>query len=322
MKKMLYTLAAVMISASLFAEEKTPGKNVPAVGSTSIGITFNVATLANNLSMQPKAGDFAGSYVEKLAGTSHQMFILSMDPLATFRVKHRMTEHMNFRAAFGFNGSTVNYAEYVDDDLAKAINPASEKQVADQVRSNLNSTNFAVGIEYTAGKGNLKFVAGANILYAFAGGKVDCSYGNAMTNQNIKPTQMKMTSMLEPTPVVPGVETPKQNSFNQWQEWQGHQGISYARPVECYNVGFNHGLGFQVDMGIEWFFIEHLSLGASATFTPVMFVFQPQTYTVYEGFSTISNQVENYNALVSPGSWACLYGTQNLGLQLSLNYYF
>ena len=53
-----------------------------------------------------------------------------------------------------------------------------------------------------------------------------------------------------------------------------------------------------------------------------MFSFQPQTYTIYEGFSSLSGKVEQYNGLVSPGSNALLYGTENLGCRLTLNYYF
>ena len=57
-------------------------------------------------------------------------------------------------------------------------------------------------------------------------------------------------------------------------------------------------------------------------FTPIMYTFQPQTYTIYEGFSTNTGKVEKYNGLVSPGSDAFLYGTENIGLRLSVNYYF
>ena len=152
---------------------------------------------------------------------------------------------------------------------------------------------------------NLKFVAGLNLLYAFAGGKVGFAYGNQLTKENQVPTSMGLTA-----------------TGGAYDDWTAAQGIAWARPVERKNVGFSHGLGIQADMGIEWFFIDHLSLGAAVTFTPVMFVKQCQTYTVYEGYSATLGDVMQYNKLVSPGSWACLYGTDNLGFQLSLNYYF
>ena len=99
-------------------------------------------------------------------------------------------------------------------------------------------------------------------------------------------------------------------------------GITYARPVESYNQGYIHGIGFSVDMGLECFVAESLSLGLALNFTPVMFTFQPQTWTVYEGFNSNSGSVMEFNSLVSPGSNAVLYGTENIGCRISLNYYF
>lgn len=310
MKKLFILAAAALVAGSMMAQEpeKTAKpNNSPAVGSWSIGFTFNPVSLKNAIPVQPKTGEEAAAFI----GTpdkKHQLFIISKDPLAAIRTKYHATEHLNVRLAVGFNGSHLTYNEYVTDDLARTLNPQSENKVIDRVRTEMNSTSFAAGVEYVTGERNLKFTMGANILYGFAGGKISYEYGNKITAANPVPSQMAMTATggsLNPTPGAGAL-----------------QGIAYARPLESVTAGFNHGLGFQIDMGIEWFFIKNLSLGVAATFTPVMFVFQPKTYTQYEGFSTISNQVEKYNALYSPDGFACLYGTENLGLQLSLNYYF
>ena len=310
MKRIMLVLGALVISAGvLMAEEtaKDPKNHVPEVGSVAIGFTFNVASFATQMSAaQPAADSHIGDYLFDAANglwaTPASMYIMSQDPVAALRVKYRMTEHLNLRASIGFNGSHVDYSEYVRDDLAFALDPNSENKVVDHVKSDVNSSNFAVGVEFTAGPRNLKFVAGVNLLYAFAGGKMDFTYGNKVTAANPAPT-----SLIGGTP---------------YDDFAGGKGIIWGRPLERKNAGFSHGIGLQADMGIEWFFIDHLSLGAVVTFTPFMFIKQSQTYTVYEGFSAATNQVEQYNKLVSPGSWACLYGTQNLGLQLSLNYYF
>lgn len=92
--------------------------------------------------------------------------------------------------------------------------------------------------------------------------------------------------------------------------------------MERYNSGYIHGLGLSVDMGLEVFLAERVSVSLAMNFTPIMVSFQPQTYTVYEGFSSFTGKVENYNGLVSPGSNALLYGTENIGCRLTLNYYF
>ena len=311
MKRFMVVLGALVVSAGvLMAEQKEWTNKVPEVGSVGIGLTFNVASLATQMPAQPKAnthlGEFFFDNTKGLFATPQSMYILSQDPVAAIRVKYRLAEHWNIRASIGFNGSHLDYSEYVRDDLAFALDPYSENKVVDHLKADINSTNFAVGAEFTAGPRNLKFVAGVNILYAFAGGKMEFTYGNEITSANTVPT----------TVIGRDAIGTKYNDF------PGGMGIAWGRPLERYNVGFTHGIGVQADMGIEWFFVEHLSLGATATFTPFMFMKQSQTFTTYEGFSAVTNQVEQYNKLVSPGSWACLYGTYNLGLQLSINYYF
>ena len=81
-------------------------------------------------------------------------------------------------------------------------------------------------------------------------------------------------------------------------------------------------------MGVEWFFAGNMSLGVALTFTPIMVMFQSQTYTKYEAYTTAVlnggtdlGSVIEFNKLVSPGSTGLLYGTDNFGLRLSLNYY-
>lgn len=310
MKRIMLVLGALVVSAGvLMAEQKEWTNKVPEVGSVSLGFTFNVASLATQMTAQPKANTFLGEFINGANGlyaTPASMYILSQDPVAAIRVKYRLAEHWNIRASIGFNGSHLDYSEYVRDDLAFALDPNSENKVVDHIKADLNSSNFAVGAEFTAGPRNLKFVAGVNLLYAFAGGKMNFTYGNEITSANTVPT----------TVIGKAAAGTKYNDF------PGGMGIAWGRPLERKNAGFTHGIGIQADMGIEWFFVEHLSLGAMVTFTPVMFMKQSQTFTTYEGFSTKTNNVEQYNKLVSPGSWACLYGTYNLGLQLSINYYF
>lgn len=317
MKKIFIALLAVlMVAPAMMAQEKTEKKeaNLPKVGDIAIGITFNPVSLGSQLTVQPKAGASVGAangVVAANVALQKQMFILSQDPVAAFRMKYRMAEKWNLRASLGLSGSHIHYTEYVQDDAAVYLNPLSENKVADVVKSDLTSANIAVGAEFISGK-KLKFTMGFSFLYAFAGGILNFNYGNQMSNLNPVPSTLPYTGWINGA-------TPALNPDN---AAGAKQGIAWARPLQTYNSGFHHGIGAQVDMGIEWFFQDRISLGAAVTFTPVMFTFQPQTYTVMEGFSTISGKVEQYNMLVSPGSWACLYGTENLGFQISLNYYF
>ena len=120
MKKILISTLLMMLAFTAIGQEKNK-YYIPKKGDWSIGVTFNPATLGRNISMQPKAGEFAGDWIEELASSPKQMFILSQDPLAAIRAKYYLSSKMAVRATLGFNGSLVNYKEYVRDDLASSI---------------------------------------------------------------------------------------------------------------------------------------------------------------------------------------------------------
>lgn len=314
MRKLVLTITALMIFvSSAFAQEREQKgpKYTPKAGDWSIGFTFNPATMAYKKQLQPSAGTSAGEFLSTLGENNKQMFILSQDPLASIRFKFHISEKLALRASVGILGSNVNYREYVTDDAAVAINPLSQNKVADQATSNLNGGSLLLGTEYKAGKGALKFVIGFNAMYSIAGGSMNFKYGNVLSEYNRAPSTM---------PLLKAPATPDDKTLNQYDS--PVLGIAYARPTGRYNVGYVQGLGLTMDMGLEWFCFDRISIGAAMTFTPIMFMWQPQTYTTYEGFSSISGKVEQYNDLVSPGSNALLYGTENIGVALSLNYYF
>lgn len=314
MRKLALVLTILsLMTVSVFAQSKAERgpKYSPKAGDWSIGFTFNPATLAYKQQLQPSAGTFAGEFLTELGENNKQMFILSQDPLASFRFKYHVSEKIAMRASIGILGSNVNYREYVTDDAAVAINPLSQNKVADQATSNLNGGSLLLGAEYKAGKGPLRFVIGLNAMYSIAGGSMSFKYGNILSEYNQAPSTM---------PLMKIPSTPDEKSLNQYKN--PVLGIAYARPTGRYNVGYVQGLGLTMDMGLEWFCIDRISIGAAMTFTPFMYMWQPQTYTTYEGFSSLTGKVEQYNDLVSPGSSAILYGTENIGIALSLNYYF
>ena len=304
-KTIIISIIALALPVLTLAQEKT--YYVPKKGDWSVGVTFNAASLGHKLSMQPKPGDFAGQFIEDLASNPKQMFILSQDPVAAFRVKYQMSSKTAFRASLGVNGSLINYREYVRDDYAWSLDPDTQNQVVDRVRHNMNSVSLLLGFEGKKGEKCVRFVYGVDLMYTIAGGRMKFDYGNEMTDLNHVPSSMPMTS------------TMKEGSVN---DFQSTLGIAYGRPTERYNSGYIHGIGLSFDMGLEIFLAERVSLGATMNFTPIMYTFQPKTYTIYEGFSTNTGKVEKYNGLVSPGSDAFLYGTENIGLRLSVNYYF
>ena len=304
MKRYIFAVLALCVGiCALNAQEKN--RFTPQKGTWSVGVTFNPASISSGIAIQPKNGEFAGDYLEGLAANPKQMFILSKDPMASIKFKYYTSAKSAFRASVGINGSLVNDREYVQDDLAKALNPDSQNQVADCATSSMNSFSVLLGKEWTQGKGVVRFTYGIDLMYTIAGGSMTFKYGNVMTDINRAPSTMPMTQS--------GGEL---NNYLD-EGW----GIAYGRPVKRKNIGYIHGLGISVDAGIEVFLDDRISLTAALNFTPVMVTIQPQTYSVFEGFSTMTGKVEQVNGLVSPGSNALLYGTQNIGCRVSLTYY-
>ncbi len=293
----------LLLGQSVFAQQKPiPEGFLPEAGSTAIGFSINPIAGVKVVNWF-KNDAFVGNAIAATGSLPYQMFMLAQEPMASIRVKHKLNNVIAIRGSVGFSGGYFNYKEYVKDDKALATNPFAEDLVVDAVKFNLASGGASVGIEFTGGDRKLRFVGGVSLLYAFGGGKMKFDYGNQITAMNQKPTCMPLIS----------------DSLN---AFQAVGDIAYGRPVERYNIGLEHGIGLSCDLGLEWFIVPKVSLGAAVTFTPIMVVFQPKTYTIFEGYASSRGQVVEYNKLVSPGSTYLLYGTENLGMSLSLHYYF
>ena len=322
MKKIFALVLGLSLAFGAFAQEK---KTTIKAGDVSFGVNINPMTAFAEKKWQPKDGAFSGEFVDEVGKTPAQMYILSKDPVASFKLSYHMTESVAVRAQLGITGSVINHRDYVQDDQAVYLNPDSQNQVFDEVSSKLNAGSLSLALEMTKGKGSLKFNGAIGLLYAIAGGSMDFTYGNPFNkdwNGNV-PTSSAYTQKYDSVNKK-GVADDLNDGYP-----MGKLGINdYARPIKRFNVGYTNALGLVVDMGIEWFFAGQMSLGAAVTFTPIMVMFQPQTYTTYEAYTSYAVQggsntgsVIEFNKLVSPGSTGLLYGTDNFGLRLSLNYY-
>lgn len=313
--KVLAVALVALMSAGVYAQtnenklakEDADGYSLKAAraGQVSIGLDFNPVAAANATSASALAG--VGKFMFKdLIGPQEkqpkEMFFLAQNPMASIAVKYKISEKIAFKGSIGFSGGVCNYREYVQDDAAVAKNPLSEARVADLISFHYTGGGVTAGVEFTGGKKSLRFIGGLGLKYAWGGGYANVSYGNQITSANQKPSTIAKIDTINTFP--------------------GAVQMEYGRPVKQYGVGVSHGIGIYASLGIEWFFIKNVSLGATVDITPLMVAFQPQTYVIYEGYNKYSGQVENYNELVSPGSTYLLYGTDNIGCTLSLNYYF
>lgn len=295
--------AMAQTSNSENADEYSP--KAARAGQFSIGIEFNPVAAANAASPSSLAGvgkfmfkDVIGVQVKQ----PQEMFFLAQNPMASIAMRYKFSEKLAFKASVGFSGGVMNYREYVQDDAAVAANPLSEQKVADMISFHYTGGGVSLGVEFTGGKKSLRFIGGAGLKYSWGGGYANIKYGNQITSINQKPSCIAKIDTINTFP--------------------GAVQMEYGRPVKQYGIGISHGIGIYASLGIEWFFIKNVSLCATVDITPIMVAFQPQTYVIYEGYNQYSGAVEQYNDLVSPGSTYLLYGTDNIGCTLGLNYYF
>lgn len=281
---------------------------IPFKGDFSFGVTWN--PISKFGSYQPNPGDFAGGFVKSLGDYPHELYILGIDPQFSFQLRYHLSDQWSLRTALGMSGSKVNYKEYVTSDANSSI------KVEDCIHSSMNGVSLGVEAEYTKSFGPLAFIGGFGLQFAIGGGSMTMDYGNQFTKNQMPGTMPYLA-----------LSTADVQTLNEYQSTNGSfhaSSVTYARPLERYNVGYCKALALTCNMGIEYFFIGQMSITAAVTFVPVAFFFQPQTYSRFEGwfYNSSSDQGrKEFEFLVSPGSTALLYGTQNIGLRIGFNYY-
>jgi hypothetical protein len=292
---------------------RTKQNNTPSAGKSSIGFMINPVTgiRANG---EFAAGDFIGNEIAGQGTSPYQMVILG-NPLVSIVYKYKITDRTALRASLGFSGARFNYREYVQDDLkVSAADPddivAKGAQVEDIVHYSMSGGGLNLGLEFNAGNGNLRFVGGFGLIYSFGGGSMEFTYGNIMDMDD------------NPAPsIMPLIDAMREKGENPVYHSNGVD-MRRARPLKRYNVGVVHAFGIALDAGLEWFFMSDVSAGVTMNFVPLIYAVQPETYSTFEGHSTIEDEILQFDKKVSSGSDYLLFGTENFGLQLSLNYYF
>ena len=289
---------------------------MPRKGDFSFGVTWN--PISQFGSYQPEANDFAGSFVKSLGDYPHQMYFLGIDPKFSFVLRYHMSDNWSLRTSLGLSGSKINYKEYVMDDVAYKADTFTQARVEDCIHSDMKGISLGLEAEYTKSFGPLAFIAGFGAQFAIGGGKMTFDYGNTYGSHNSYAPHTMPYLMLSTN----DVQTLNEYGYIQnGATGSKMKNVTSARPLERYNIGMCKALAFTCDMGIEYFFIGQMSITLAVTFVPVAIYFQPETYTSFEGYSSTAHQVVNFDTLISPGSNALLYGTQNVGLRLGFNYY-
>ncbi len=305
MKRILGIVLAGALTLPLFAGEKASpeerGKRdystwLPAAGDMSIGFSLDpLAYFVGNL--------FNGTEDNNLNNFAGEPLLTPS--LVSVMGTYMVTDNLGIRAniGFGLNTSTNNY--YVVDQAALEADPLSTALVTDQFKAKSMSGSFALGVEYRVGKKlPVQGVFGGGLVYALGTQKYDFSYGNAITEWNQKPLA---NSNMPGYTTLPGTrETP---------------GYLQARALSYQSQDLMHSVGAYASIGVEWFVAPKIALGANVNLD-IVYTINPARATTYEGWNTLTAEVTTFTNLEAPASHGFHFGTDNIGANLYVSFYF
>ncbi len=315
MKKFIAILlvAALAVPATYAREKETPEQRatkdystwLPAQGDFSVGFSLNpIATFVGN----SFSGYTGQNVLDKLAGEPLVSGAIGASPMASIMGSYMLTDKLGLKANVGMAISVKSENHYVLDDAALYLDPLSHAKVVDKRKGSMAYGSIALGVEYRVGKTHpVQGVFGAGVNYAFGSVSYKYSYGNAITEMNQKPTINTDASttafIVDPSYVAVAGYMPD------------------ARPLSMKAANLIHLLGVYGSVGIEWFVAPQIALGANVN-VGLYYEINPANAYLFEGWNTLTQQVENYTEKVSPASHGFHFGTDNIGANLYVAFYF
>ena len=303
----IFTMAlSLLVATAAFADgadKPTPedkGKKdysswLPAQGDMSVGFSLDpLATFAGNL--------FNGNLDNTLDDLAGEPLLYRQLPNSCVSIMgtYMLTNELAVRANIGFGYSLKQNNFFVQDDAALAFDDLSNAKVIDQMNSQILSGSFSAGIEYRLGKRlPIQGVFGAGLSYACGMSKSTYAYGNAITQLNQNPS---MNSEMPATEAVTKY-------------------LPNARLLSVQSSDMIHMVGVYGSVGVEWFVTPKVALGANVNLG-IYYELNPSETYVYEGWNTITEQVDQHTELVAPASHGFHFGTDNIGASLYMAFYF
>lgn len=268
---------------------------LPAQGDMSVGFSLDpLATFAGNL--------FNGNLDNTLEDLAGEPLLYRQLPNSCVSIMgtYMLTNELAVRANIGFGYSLKQNNFFVQDDAAVAFDDLSNAKVIDQMNSQILSGSFSAGIEYRLGKRlPIQGVFGAGLSYACGMSKSTYAYGNAITQLNQNPS---MNSEMPATEAVTKY-------------------LPNARLLSVQSSDMIHMVGVYGSVGVEWFVTPKVALGANVNLG-IYYELNPSETYVYEGWNTITEQVDQHTELVAPASHGFHFGTDNIGASLYMAFYF
>lgn len=294
----IITVILALTAFSLYAKDGKSDRQqkqyTPEAG--DFGITISANPLVNYLGNL--FNGTAGNTLGDIGGDPYNPGLTTLQPAVSFAGKYFISDNFAIRMNFGWMYSHDKNNYFTTNDAAIIEDPLSNAKVIDSHIANTSGGSFMLGAEYRVGKGRVQGVFGGGLLYAFSRYKVKYAYGNAITELNQRPSTAIDNS------TAPAVS-----------------GFAYQRYLSMFTNAPTHYFGLVGFAGIEWFVAPKISLGAEVNLSAA-FNWTKGLYYTSEGFNTQTGNVEEWTELLTPTSSGFDFGTQNIGANLSINFYF
>ena len=306
MKRLISFILVAVLALPLLAEEQVVTKPrekkvlndysewLPKQGDFSVAFSLDpIATFVGNMfNGSPSNGldDLAGEpLLDGITGA----------PMVSVMGTYMQTDQLAWKVNLGIGYTHKSNNEYVLDDAALFLDPLSRVKVVDTQAYNRIYGSIALGAEYRVGKNlPVQGVFGAGLNYAFGEISSKYNYGNAITELN----------------QIPSISEPAL-----YEAVAGY--MPNARPLNTQANNLIHMVGAYASVGMEWFVAPKIALGANVNFG-IYYEVNPSRATIYEGWNTATMQVEQFTELVAPASHGFHIGTDNIGANLYMAFYF
>jgi len=287
MKRILTVILIALISFSIGnAQGDTLLKNkngyplLPEQGDIAVGMTMTpIFNYFGNF--------FHGNNATFFAPTAN-FAPFAIQPNAVF-VKYFVADDAALRFTFEFTAASTTNSIYMPDDAALINDPMSNAQVTD-IMTSMNR-NYVAGFGYEKRRGSTRLQGhyGAGLLLSYGNTKQNYQYGNPMSAANPMPSTNDFGANL-------------------------HNG---GRILNNYD-GEQLGFGANVFMGVEYFILPKISLGAEFSYG-VMLAKTKQAKFDYEYWN-----VDHYTLIEQndPGDVQRILGTRNPSGNFFLMFHF
>lgn len=248
----------------------------------------------------PKAGDIAigldmipffnylGNFANNTVGNTYDPSFLSNNN--TFLLKYFLEDETAVRLIFRASVLNNKIERYVRDDAAVFADPLSNAVIADVMQISNSDYVLGVGYEKRRGRSRLRGIYGADVYILFCSEKEKYTYGNNYTTVNTEPTAFHFGTNI----------------------------IGNDRIISR-NRGNDFGLGANVFLGVEYFFMTNICLGTEVSWGG-NFIKGTQESHVKEYWNN-SSAIEQ-TILDSPGNREINFDIHNPSIGIYLMFHF